>query len=125
MNTSSGRRIRKSADGHESDFARDAKDAETLEGSKVHVGQRKPHHCPEHCPHSGGKQPANGGHPLGEPLAIEDVARLLGCSVWTVRQKYLPQGLPYLRVSTTGKFVFFRTQVIDWILKRQGKGGTK
>ncbi len=58
-------------------------------------------------------------------MDIEQVAALLGCSAWTVRQRYLPQGLPYLRTSATGRFVFFREQVIDWILKRQEKGGTK
>jgi len=52
-------------------------------------------------------------------MDIEDVADLLGCSVWTVRQKYLPEGLPYIRASARGRFVFFRKQVIDWILKRQ------
>jgi hypothetical protein len=60
---------------------------------------------------------------LGEPLNISQVAVLLGCSVWTVRQRYLPQGLPHMRASATGKFIFFRRQVIDWILKRQEKGG--
>src|ERR1700756_226871 len=62
---------------------------------------------------------------LGDPMDIEGAAKLLGCSVWTVRQRYLPQGLPHLRASATGKFVFFREQVISWILKRQGKGGVK
>lgn len=62
---------------------------------------------------------------LGEPLDIAQVAGLLGCSVWTVRQKYIPQGLPHLRTGNTGKFVFFREQVIDWILKRQRKGGSE
>jgi hypothetical protein len=61
--------------------------------------------------------------PLGEPLTIEDVAILLGCSPWTVRQKYLPQGLPYVRASASGKFVFFREQIVHWILERQEKGG--
>jgi hypothetical protein len=38
----------------------------------------------------------------------------------------MPQGLPCLRASTTGKLVFFDKQVFDWILKRQQqkKGGT-
>ena len=61
------------------------------------------------------------GSPLGEPLCIEDVAAFLGCSPWTVRQKYLPQGLPYLRASHSGKFVFFQHQVVNWILERQAK----
>jgi hypothetical protein len=58
-------------------------------------------------------------------MDIEDVAALLGCSPWTVRQKYLPEGLPHLRASAGGKFVFFREQVTLWILERQTKGGTK
>lgn len=64
---------------------------------------------------------------LGQPLAIAEVARLLGCSLWTVRQRYLRQGLPYLRTSATGKLVFFREQVIAWILDRQQqqKGGIR
>jgi|GEM_PF-1015899 len=64
--------------------------------------------------------------PLGEPIGIRQVARLLGCSVWTVRQRYVPQGLPHVRSSAAGRLVFFRTQVINWTLKRQQfhtKGG--
>ncbi len=60
---------------------------------------------------------------LGEPLAIEDVARLLGCSPWTVRQRYLKQGLPHLQARPRGKLVFFREQVIAWIEKRQRQKG--
>lgn len=62
---------------------------------------------------------------LGEALGIAEVAKLLGCSPWTVRQKYLPQGLPHMRASSAGKIVFFRGQVINWILKRQQKGGIR
>jgi len=60
---------------------------------------------------------------LGEALGIGQVAKLLGCSPWTVRQKYLTQGLPHMRTCSAGKIVFFRGQVIDWILKRQHKKG--
>ena len=63
---------------------------------------------------------------LGEPLSILEVARLLGCSDWTVRHRYLPQGLPHLRPGGPGgKIVFFRNQVIAWILQqqKQRKGG--
>lgn len=61
---------------------------------------------------------------LGEPLVIEQVAELLGCSAWTVRQRYLHQGLPFLQARPRGKLVFFREQVIAWIEKRQRlKGG--
>lgn len=57
--------------------------------------------------------------PLGEPLSIRDTARLLGCSVWTVRQRCLPRGLPYFRVANTGKLIFYRNQVTHWILENQ------
>jgi hypothetical protein len=63
--------------------------------------------------------------PLGTPISIREVATVLGVSPWTVRQKYLPQGLPHLRSGPQGKLVFFREQVIRWILERQKKGGTK
>ena len=64
---------------------------------------------------------------LGPPLTISEVAQLLGCSLWTVRQRYMRLGLPYLRTSASGKLVFFRGQVIDWILERQQrqKGGIR
>ena len=61
-------------------------------------------------------------HILGEPLAITEVARLLGCSVWTVRQRYLPSGLPYFRIGKTGKITFYRNQVVRWILENQKTG---
>jgi hypothetical protein len=68
--------------------------------------------------------PATGSpHGLGGPMTIEDVAALLGCSPWTVRQRYLPQGLPHLQASARGKLVFFREQVIAWVEKRQRQKG--
>ena len=57
--------------------------------------------------------------PLGEPLSIRETARLLGCSVWTVRQRCLPRGLPYFRVAHSGKLIFYRNQVTRWILEKQ------
>ncbi len=65
-------------------------------------------------------------HALGDPMTIEEVADLLGCSPWTVRQRYLRQGLPHLQASARGKLVFFREQIIAWVEKRQQqrqKGG--
>ena len=76
-------------------------------------------------PHESGGQsyPPHYPQPLGAPLTIREVAQLLGCSSWTVRHGYLPQGLPYFRSGPGGKLVFFRNQVIQWILQQQKKGG--
>lgn len=60
---------------------------------------------------------------LGEPLTITEVAQLIGCSVWTLRQRCLPSGLPHFRVSRAGKIVFYRNQVVRWILEQQQKKG--
>jgi len=40
-----------------------------------------------------------------------------------MRQKYLPLGLPHFRVGSTGKLIFYKTQVIRWLLAQQQKGG--
>jgi len=58
---------------------------------------------------------------LGEPLSIRDVANVLGCSPWSVRQQLLRQGLPHFRSVAGGKLIFYRNQVIRWILVRQGQ----
>ncbi len=60
---------------------------------------------------------------LGDPLTIREVARLIGCSPWTVRHSYLPKGLPHMRSGRLGKLIFYRAQVVRWILQRQQKGG--
>jgi len=74
------------------------------------LGQR----CPQENPQS--------ADPLGEALTIREVAKLLGCSPWTVRHSYLPRGLPYLRSGPLGKLIFYRTQTVQWILEHQRKG---
>jgi len=61
--------------------------------------------------------------PLGPPLSIRGVAQLIGCSLWTVRQKYVPAGLPYHRLTPNGKLIFYRNQIIRWLLREQQKGG--
>lgn len=60
---------------------------------------------------------------LGEPLTITQVAELIGCSPWTVRQRHLPKGLPHFRAGANGKLTFYRDQVVRWIQSQQ-KGGT-
>jgi hypothetical protein len=83
---------------------------------------------PQHYPHLPTDEDLSAGTPkvnqaLGEPLSIREVARLLGCSDWTVRHGYLPQGLPHFRSGPGGKLVFFHNQVVQWILFEQKKGG--
>jgi hypothetical protein len=106
-----------------SGFGEGAKGAERLDFSPTRVGQS----CPQQYPHPADAVHAIGSSGwLGEPMDIGQVAALLGCSAWTVRQRYLRQGLPHLRACASGKLVFFREQVIGWILKRQQqrqKGG--
>lgn len=93
-------------------FVGGANPTETLKFSAIGLGQSDPQHYPT---------AEVTRFPLGEPMDIEDVAALLGCSPWTVRQKYLPAGLPHLRASRHGRIVFFREQIVDWILERQRK----
>jgi hypothetical protein len=112
---------RHEAEGLKYGGAETAKGAETLEFSTSGLGQRNPQHCPYPAEAEG--IPASGCPPLGEPLSIDDVAELLGCSPWTVRQRYLRQGLPHLQARPRGKLVFFREQVIAWTLKRQRQKG--
>ena len=57
--------------------------------------------------------------PLGTPLNVKQAAELIGCSVWTVRQKLLPQGVPCFRSGPGSRLRFYRNQVVAWILKNQ------
>jgi hypothetical protein len=58
---------------------------------------------------------------LGEPLGIRETAALIGCSCWTVRHQCLRQGLPYFRASRAGKLIFYRNQVIHWLVEKQNE----
>ena len=60
---------------------------------------------------------------LGRPLRIREVAAMIGCSPWTVRQKLLRLGLPHFRSAASGKLIFYTTQVVRWIEHQQRKGG--
>ena len=61
---------------------------------------------------------------LGRPLSIRQVAAIVGCSAWTIRQKYVPKGLPHLRSGPSGRLTFFENQVVAWVLNQQQmKGG--
>jgi predicted DNA-binding transcriptional regulator AlpA len=86
-----------------------------LDLSTSSLGQNCPQHYPGPVEHS-----ATGfNDPLGPPLSIQQVAHLIGCSVWTVRRRLLPRGLPYFRVTGGRQLVFFRNQVIEWVLEIQ------
>jgi len=114
---------RHEAEGLKYGLSETPKAAERLEFSRSGPGQRNPQRCPQ-VP--GGSHSSVSPGSLGEPMDIGQVAALLGCSAWTVRHRYLAQGLPHLRACASGKLVFFREQVIGWILKRQQqrqKGG--
>lgn len=58
---------------------------------------------------------------LGEPLTVKQVAVLVGCSVWTVRQRLIPSGLPHFRTRPSGRLTFFREQVVSWVLEQQNQ----
>jgi hypothetical protein len=62
--------------------------------------------------------------PLGIPLNITEVARLIGCSPWTVRQTLIPRGLPHFRFKASGRLTFYQSQVIRWIEFQQQGGKT-
>ena len=98
----------------------DANAAESLCFQAVSLGQRNP----QHCPHPEGAPENASGDQLGESMTIREVARMFGCSEWTVRQQYLPKGLPHFRLSPAGKLLFFHNQIVRWVqgIQRQ-KGG--
>lgn len=91
-----------------------------LEFTHLSPGQSYPQHYPRPS-----DRPEPNQNPLGVPLSIRDVARLIGCSAWTVRQSYIPKGLPHLRSGPSGKLIFYRDQVVRWILEHQQKGGNR
>jgi len=64
---------------------------------------------------------------LGEAMDVKQVAELIGCSAWTVRQKHVKKGLPCFRTGPSGRMIFYRNQVTAWILEKQNeqKGGTR
>jgi hypothetical protein len=100
----------------------DAKSFEIHAISASSLGQSYPQHYPQFQDTNAMMTDRGDVSPLGAPLSIREVARLIGCSAWTVRQRHLPQGLPCFRSGPTGKLIFYRNQVVAWILRQQ-KGG--
>ena len=94
-----------------SGFAESVNGTETKALARTGLGQSYPRHYP------------GSDNSLGTPLSIKDVARLIGCSAWTVRQKFIPLGLPHLRSGPSGRLTFFSNQVVAWVLAQQQKKG--
>lgn len=94
--------------------------SETLGSSRVSFALPRAK-LPEALPEPEDGERAVQDDPLGEPLAIGEVARLIGVSVWTVRQRCIPQGLPHFRASRTGRIVFYRQQVVRWLIEKQNE----
>src|SRR5438309_1976339 len=98
-----------------SGFVQDSKDTDLLDLSPEAIGQN----CPTHCPNPDDPRVDSSPDSLGDPITIREVARLIGCSVWTVRQRFIRQGLPHLRASRTGRLIFYRDQVVHWLIEKQ------
>jgi hypothetical protein len=104
---------------YRSAFGPDANTSETLDFLPANRGQN----CPKHCPRPTGPPKDESGDPLGEPMSIREVAKVFGCSEWTIRQQYLPRGLPHFRLSPAGKLLFFHNQIVRWVLEIQRQKG--
>ena len=74
---------------------------------------------PEALPTPVGSLEGSKNEPLGEPMSVSEVARFIGCSVWTVRHRLLRQGLPHFRLLGSKKLIFYRNQIVRWILEKQ------
>lgn len=98
-----------------SGFVQDRKDTDLLDFSPEALGQN----CPSHCPRDDGKLADTFSSALGDAITIREAAAIIGCSVWTVRQRCMRQGLPYFRPSRTGKLIFYRNQVVRWLIENQ------
>jgi hypothetical protein len=108
-----GRRMRR-----KSGFKPGKNSKQLLGFEPIQVGQSYPQQYPQP------EEASALAGPLGTPLSIREVAGVIGCSPWTVRQRYLPAGLPHHRLTPNGKLIFYKAQIIRWLLARQQKGAT-
>src|ERR1051325_1849723 len=106
-----------SSDTRKSALAIARKHADLLSLCGERQGQIGPTRGPASGP--GTVRPNNAYSPLGPPMNIRQVAQLIGCSVWSVRQRHISQGLPHFRSSPSGKLIFYHDQVVRWILENQ------
>jgi hypothetical protein len=88
--------------------------AQTLDANDPRIGNR-----PTFVPL--GRHRSRHASALGIPLGIRQVAELIGCSIWTVRQTLIPRGLPCLRFSPNVQIMFYTEHVITWITTEQTK----
>ena len=84
----------------------------------ANVGHPGPLPCPGFGPLHGKYTPSE----LGPPLGIHEVAVLIGCSPWTVRQTLIPRGIPHFRFKANSRLIFYQDQVIRWIQNQQQGG---
>jgi hypothetical protein len=110
-------------DGKESGIGKRSNRAILKQLEALGLGQHCPTHYPTQPAPSGAQSAATGAEVrLGKPIDIRQVARLIGCSPWTVRQTLLRKGLPHFRSGASSKLIFYEAQVVRWI-ERQQKGG--
>jgi hypothetical protein len=93
--------------------------ADLLDLSAPSLGQN----CPRQCPYPDESEIEMSSEYLGAPLSTREVARVIGCSAWTVRHRYLPAGVPHVRIGPAGKLIFYTNQVVRWLLRQQQRGG--
>ena len=79
--------------------------------------------CPQDYPQGNEGSGGVSDTALGDPLDIQEVAQLIGCSSWTVRHRHMQAGLPYFRTASSGKLIFYRNQVTRWLLSMQQQKG--
>lgn len=100
------------------------KTRDSKELSPFCLGQHCPRHCPPRTVAAGGKQVAPQRPALGAPMNIREVAAFIGCSPWSVRNTWIPKGLPHFRFGASSKLIFYTDQVVRWI-ERQQQGGER
>ncbi len=84
------------------------------------LGQHWPRDWPSHPGQTGAHQRVSGEESrLGPPLDIRELAAMLGCSPWSIRNRLIPMGLPHFRFGASSKLIFYRNQVERWIERQQ------
>jgi hypothetical protein len=109
-------------EGRESGIGKRRKSADWRELLQSAIGQHCPTHCPTQPEPSSGQPAASGATSrLGKPIDIRQVADLVGCSPWSIRNTWIPRGLPHFRSGASSKLLFYTEQVVRWIENQQQK----